>query len=140
MSDKLAPFAALYSSMQTEPQPSTDEAEELDLDTICSILDEGHVLRDCVTLDGQYGDFLDPFAFAAASKANNPDVLSRSAMLRAKDRAEFLKVEVGEIEGLQDFDVFEYFSIHSIPDSNRRKLLNTIWSYHRKRRPDGSLL
>ena len=140
MSEKLSSFAALYSSMQAEPQESIDEEDELDFQTICSILDERHVLRDCVTLDGQYGDFLDPFAFAAGSKGNNPDVLSRSAMLRATDRDEFLKVEVGEIEGLHDFDVFEYFPINSIPDDNRRKLLNAIWSYRRKRRPDGSLL
>jgi len=140
MSEKLASFAALYSSMQAEPQQSTDEADELDFDTICSILDERHVLRDCVTLYGQYGDFLDPFAFAAASKGNYPDVLSRSAMLRATDRDESLKVDVGEIEGLQDFDVLEYFPINSITDDNRPKRLNAIWSYRRKRRPGGSLL
>ena len=39
--------------MQAEPEPFVDEADELDFNTICSILDERHVLRDCVTLDGQ---------------------------------------------------------------------------------------
>ena len=61
-------------------------------------------------------------------------------MLRATDRDESLKVDVGEIEGLQDFDVLEYFPINSITDDNRPKRLNAIWSYRRKRRPDGSLL
>ena len=47
------------------------------------------------------------YSMRHAQKGNNPDLLSHSAMLRAKDRAEFLKVEGGKIEGLQNFDGFE---------------------------------
>ena len=42
--------------------------------------------------------------------------------------------------GLEDFGVFEYLKIANIPQARRSKLLNAIWSYRRKRRPDGTLL
>ena len=142
MDDSIASFAALFSAMQSDTHaiPFDDEGDELDFETICKILDERRIIHDCVSLDGQYGSFIDPFSFAAASKGSNPDSLTRSSMLRADDSEEFLKVEAGEITGLEDFDVFEYFPIGSIPNDRRRTLLNAIWSYRRKRRPDGSLL
>ena len=61
-------------------------------------------------------------------------------MMRADDMDEFLKVEGPELKGLEDFGVFEYLKIKDIPYEYRSKLLNAIWSYRRKRRPDGSLL
>jgi hypothetical protein len=132
-------FASLFAEVTDDPQ---DDASEVDisLEEICTILDSQHIIDDCVTMDGTYGDFIDPFAFAAGSKGNNPDILTRSSMLKTEDKDEFLKVEASELRGLEDFGVFEYFPIGSIPNERRRKLLNAIWSYRRKRRPDGTLL
>jgi hypothetical protein len=132
-------FAALFAEI-SDKTTDCDTEDDVSFEDICTLLDERHVIDDCVTFDGTYGDFLDPFAFAAAAKGNNPDVLTRSAMLKTDDCAEFLKVEEKELKGLEDFGVFEYFPISSIPDHRRRRLLNAIWSYRRKRRPDGTLL
>ena len=56
--------------------------------------------------------------------------------MRADDMDEFLKVECPELKGLEDFGVFEYLKIKDIPYEYRSKLLNAIWSYQHKRRPD----
>ena len=87
-------------------------------------------------LDGILND-LDPFAFAAAAD-NSSDTLTQSQMLKADDRNEFVKAQVPEIEGLVEAGVFEYHFMSELPKNAR--LLNAIWSYRRKRRPDGSLL
>ena len=76
-----------------------------------------------------------PLAFAAV---NNVDVLTQSQMKKASDRAEFEKAQVSEIAGLMDQDVFEFVHISDVPRQNR--LLNAIWSYRRKKRPDGTLV
>ena len=67
-----------------------------------------HIIDDCVTPEGTYGDFIDPLAFQASKKGNNPDVLSRGQMIKAQDKDEFLKVEELKLRGLEDFGVFEY--------------------------------
>ena len=61
-------------------------------------------------------------------------------MMKTEDQADFLKAEVSELKGLDDFGVFEYFETSDIPSESRRHLLNAIWSYRQKRRPDGTLL
>lgn len=73
-----------------------------------------------------------------SAKASNPDVLTRSEMLRANDSPNFLKSEPAEISGLNEADVFEFHRMNTLPSG--AKLLNAIWSYRRKRRPDGTLL
>ena len=137
--DTINSFASLFAEI-SDTADDRDTEDDVSFNDICTILDERHVIDDCVTFDGTYGNFIDPFSFAAATKGNNPDILTRSSMLKTEDREEFLKVEEKELKGLEDFGVFEYFPISSIPDHRRRKLLNAIWSYRRKRRPDGTLL
>ena len=86
--------------------------------------------------------FLDahiPFALAAGS-ATNPDTLSQRDMLKAHDKDEFIKCQPDEINGLHEANVFDHMKLDDIPPKRRRKLLNAMWSYRRKRRPDGSLL
>ena len=99
------------------------------------ILDEKHIIEDLVTYEGQYGDFIDPFTFAAS---NNPDVLTRSKMLKTDDKDDFRNSEVPGIRGLEEADVFEFKPTKTKPSDV--KLLGSIWSYRRKRRPDGTLL
>jgi hypothetical protein len=109
-----------------DPTSSKEEYQE----AICKILDQQNVLDDGTDIDGYY-DVSNPFVFAAGTQ-NNPDVLSRSCMLKADDRDEFLKTEHSEISDLHDAGVFEYMPVSNIPSERRRKLLNSIWSYHRK--------
>ena len=88
------------------------------------------------SLSGLLND-LDPFAFAATIDSSS-DALSQSQMLKASDQDEFVKAQVPEIEGLTEAGVFEYHFMSELPPTAH--LLNAIWSYRRKRRPDGTLL
>ena len=105
------------------PVPDDDAKEEegnnneIPLDEIIDILDECHIIDDCVTLDGAYGDFINPYAFQA-KKGNNPDVLYLSQMMKVDNRDEFLKVKGPELKGLEDFGVFKYLKIKDIPYQN----------------------
>lgn len=73
-----------------------------------------------------------------AAMQSTEDVLSQSQMLKAPDRAEFEKVQIPEIRGLEKLGVFQYHNIRSLPKT--AQLLNSIWSYRRKRKPFGELL
>ena len=60
-------------------------------------------------------------------------------MLKVHDRDEFVSTQApGEINGLHDTGVFGYHLRSSLPAD--AKVLNSIWSYHRKRRLNGTLL
>lgn len=76
-------------------------------------------------------------AFQTAMQSTE-DVLSQSQMLKATDRAEFEKVQIPEIRGLEKLGVFQYHNIRSLPKT--AQLLNSIWSYRRKRKPTRELL
>ena len=59
----------------------TDEIEgedcDIPLDKLQEILDSQHIIDDCVTLEGTFGDFIDPLAFQASKKGKNPNILSQ---------------------------------------------------------------
>lgn len=59
-------------------------------------------------------------------------------MLRADNRYKFVNSQVPEITGLQDMKVFDCMSRSDLPA--HANVINAIWSYRHKRRPDGSLL
>jgi len=59
-------------------------------------------------------------------------------MFQAPDYHEFLKVQAMEICGLEAMEVFHYHPMTDLPPKAR--LLSSIWSYRRKRRPNGELL
>ena len=80
----------------------------------------------------------DPSTNALLSPHSTEDTLSQSQMLKAPDRAEFEKVQIPEIRGLEKLGVFQYHKIASLPRG--AQLLNSIWSYRRKRKPTGELL
>ena len=106
--------------------------------TLQELLDQRNIQTNDLNLNGIL-DIQDPFVFAAGAK-NNPDVLTQGQMLKAADQDKFLESQPKEIDGLHEANVFEYLPIKKIPKNRRSKLLNAIWSYRRKRRPDGSLL
>lgn len=70
--------------------------------------------------------------------SNNEDILTQSQMLKTSDKEHFITSQKGEIEGLLKFDVMDIHPIASLPRS--AKLLSSIWSYRRKRSPNGDLL
>ena len=116
---------------------SSDAVPDHQLNHFLSSFDKHTLIRDLSAPEGvQYEH--DLFAFAATSKGNNPDILSRRDMLAAEDRSQFLAAEPGEIAGLENYGVFEYHALTDVPAHRRRNLLNAIWSYRRKRRPDGT--
>jgi hypothetical protein len=69
---------------------------------------------------------------------NKEDTLTQSQMLKASDAASFIKAQQSKIQGLQHMDVFEYHSIHNLPQDSH--LLSSIWSYCCKRCPNGELI
>ena len=77
------------------------------------------------------------FALNAALQSTE-DTLSQSQMLKAPDREEFEKVQIPEIRGLEKLNVFKYCKMPTLP--HKAQLLNSIWSYRRKRKPTGELL
>ncbi len=118
------------------PDPFEDDCPaDINLNALSSIMDLRNIRHDGVTIDGIF-EIENPLAFAAGSN-NNPDILSQSQMLKAADRDEFLKVQGSELLGLHDADVFEYLPRSKLPSGSR--VLNAIWSYRRKRKPDGTL-
>jgi hypothetical protein len=78
---------------------------------------------------------LDPTFYAM--QMQNPDVLTHAQMKQQVDANKFIEAQRPEIKGLMDINTFE-----SIPKINlppRTRYLDLIWTYRRKRRPDGSL-
>jgi hypothetical protein len=69
---------------------------------------------------------------------NKDDTLTQSQMFKATDAEAFLTVQEPEIRGLEKMGVFQYEHISTLPPQAR--LLSSIWSYRRKRRPNGELL
>ena len=101
-----------------------EEEEDIPLDRILQILDNHHIIDDIVSEEGEFNDFINPFAFRACKKGNNPDVLSRAQMLKAQDKEKFLEAEEPELRGLEDFGVFEYMKQSDIPKTHQKKLLD----------------
>ncbi len=69
---------------------------------------------------------------------NKEDILTQSQMFKASDSSEFIACQRDEIKGLQKFDVMDIEHISKLPA--KAKLLSSIWSYRRKRLPNGVLL
>jgi hypothetical protein len=69
---------------------------------------------------------------------NKEDTLTQSQMLRSPDSEQFIAAQLNKIRGLENMNVFEYKDIRELP--TQAKLLSSIWSYRRKRRPNGELI
>lgn len=99
------------------------------------IPDAPHVFSTYIDLPVVYTDTT-LFSFLAMS--NNKDTLTQSQMLKAHDQDQFITSQIPEIRRLETMQVFEYCPMHALPPKAR--LLSSIWSYRRKRKPDGKLL
>ncbi len=69
---------------------------------------------------------------------NTGDILTQSQMFKVDDADQFIKSQQEEIAVLEKIDVMDIHPISDLPP--RAKLLSSIWSYHRKRLPNGVLL
>jgi hypothetical protein len=69
---------------------------------------------------------------------NKEDILTQSQMFKADDNTDFIACQRDEIEGLKKFVVMNVEHISQLPP--RAKLISSIWSYQRKRLPNGVLL
>jgi hypothetical protein len=58
-------------------------------------------------------------------------------MKRQVDVDKFIDAQHPEIEGLQEIETFEYIPTSKL--SQKIRYLDLIWTYRRKRHPDGSL-
>jgi hypothetical protein len=67
----------------------------------------------------------------------NPDVLTHAQMKRQVDASKFVEAQRPEIDGLIYINTFEFTPKINLPP--RTRYLDLIWTYRRKRRPDGSL-
>jgi len=136
----LSAFVPAGPSAVANPIPAPSFIDE-QLLAIHHIVDTRAAQIDPSSIEGPSGlpaDF-GPCTFAAGT-TNNPNILSQSAMLRASDHDHFVVAQQPEITGLENAGVFEYLhmdELKALPFGTR--LLNAIWSYRRKRRPDGTL-
>ena len=64
--------------------------------------------------------------------------MTQSQMLKASDLDQFIASQIPEIRGLENMDVFDYKPISTLP--HKARLLSSIWSYRRKRKPNGDLI
>ncbi len=133
-------YLALHLAFLTSIPQISPLSDSLPMDTRLMILKDLVEVRDLVfdgsDPDGIYNMPENPISFAAAKKTSADD-LTQSQMLKAPDRAEFLTGQTKEITGLINAKVFTFLPKESKPAAHN--LLNAIWSYRRKRRPDGSL-
>jgi len=69
---------------------------------------------------------------------NKANTLTQSQMLKMTHAQDFIHSQHSEIAGLEKMGDFSYHNISQLPP--HAKLLNSIWSYRRKHRPDGALI
>jgi len=69
---------------------------------------------------------------------NKNDILTQSQMLKTPDKQSFIISQADEMASLQDLEIMDAHPIASLPP--RARLLSSIWSYRRKRLPNGVLL
>ena len=105
--------------------------QALDFHAMHLIIDQWNI-----AFDGTF-NINSPIAFTAGAK-NNPDILLQSQILKATDQEKFFALQLPEIQGLVDTDVFEFCSMSKLQP--RACLLNAIWSYCHKCHPNGYLL
>jgi hypothetical protein len=67
----------------------------------------------------------------------NTNVLTYAQMKRQVDANKFVEAQRPDIDGLMDINTFEFIPQINLPP--RTRYLDLIWTYSRKRHPDGSL-
>jgi hypothetical protein len=68
---------------------------------------------------------------------NKTDILTQGQMFKAPDASKFVACQADEIASLHELDIMDIQPIQNLP--HRARLLSSIWSYRRKRLPNGVL-
>jgi len=134
-------YCPKYARDPTKPSPSDTSLPSSPIPAIAQIFQAAldHGLSAIPSMPSSEGDANpDPTNNASFPQHSTEDTLSQSQMLKAPDRADFEKVQIPEIRGLEKLGVFQYHKIAALPHG--AQLLNSIWSYRRKRKPTGELL
>jgi hypothetical protein len=104
-----------------------------------------HDIASTGSLPRLFSEFVDlPVLYTEASiqsflaMNNQEDTLTQSQMLQTSDHNHFIAAQIPEIRVLEEMGVFQYKKLHELPP--QAKLLSSIWSYRRKRRPNGELI
>ena len=136
--NQLKSLIAEFQTAQTNTaEPLSEQSDsEIDFSALHDIINQQNRMHDGLSFEGIF-NLRDPHAFAAGSQTNL-DILTQSQMFKAADHKNFIESQVPEIDGLVEAGVFEYLQMNELPQDTR--LLNAIWSYHRKCQPDHSLL
>jgi hypothetical protein len=67
----------------------------------------------------------------------NTNVLTHAQMKRQVDASKLVEAQWPKIDGLLDINTFEFIPKINLPP--RTRYFDLVWTYRRKRRPDGSL-
>ena len=86
---------------------------DLDFHAMQSIVDQQNITFDGVSIDGIFNPD-NPLAFAAGTK-NNPDILLQGQIFKAEDHEKIIALQLPEIQGLVDVDIFEFHSMSDLP-------------------------
>ena len=100
------PDQALEHAVTAFLAQSDPSQNELDPEAYIATMLHGYSVTDSPDQDVSFLNDLEPFVFSAIGVDN--DVLTQSQMLRAPDKAQFLKAQESEISGLETKGVFEY--------------------------------
>ena len=126
--------------LQSDPsnKEKTKHKKEEPMEKLLHRIDEIMQNYTDITVDDieNYVEESNPEAYLAIDNMN--DTLTQAEMLKAPDRDEFLKAQEKELQGLIDMGVWEYQKISELPPGAR--LINSVWSYRRKRQVTGELL
>jgi hypothetical protein len=119
-------FAMEYNTRQQEPHNK--------LDHFVNTLQQ-HKEEFYPGINDMFLNNLDPTFYAMQMK--NPDVLTHTQMKHQVDANKFIDTQRPKISGLMDINTFEFIPKTTLPP--KTQYLDLIWTYRRKRRPDGSL-
>jgi hypothetical protein len=116
-----------HSTLQTTASPRFEsQASPL---TECSSIGHRILSYAFTVIDGQ--------SVSLTESDNKQDILTQAQMIKAPDADKFVACQQDEITSLYDLDIMEALPMESLPP--RARLLSSIWSYRRKRLPNGVL-
>jgi hypothetical protein len=119
-------FSLEYNTASTEPNNELDHY----VNTLQQINEDYNP-----GINDMFLNNLDPTFYAM--QMQTPDVLTHTHMKRQVVANTFIEAQRPEIKDLMDINTFEFIPKTNIPANTR--YLDLVWTYRRKRHPDGSL-
>ncbi len=82
-------------------------------------------------------NYFEPFSLAAGKSKSNADILTLSQMRKQDDKEDFEAAMTKEIDTMFNKDIYQLHPRQDVPRGKR--VLPAIWSFRRKRTPDGTV-